>query len=359
MTNQLLTYLMNKPIKSSVARSCIKSRHYANTCTDRIILSLFSLLALIVTLVNPLLIAAQEQRKDESFRVKMMFYIAETKDAEAETIIIRFAIDNKNRAYIATSDGTKMIDIDGYVYVRQFGRQWVVASKKTWEAMSINGDPPLEQLIKKGRVLPDSEIFNGNNMRLQGTATLHGRKTRVYASSKPGAITYDGSKLLVKTKEWISVADNRRRKMEGSILDADTNKIIGTFKVYFYAYNTNIVIKPPQLPKQPIDRFADILIFKWEPCDSVPNRPCQKNEITFSWDAQHIKNAIGVVLKREDVKHRNSITLGTFKQIKGSFKDVICEPSFYSLVAIDNKGRRIRYTKRVVAITADSLYKCE
>ena len=95
-------------------------------------------------------------------------------------------------------------------------------------------------------------------------------------------------------------------------------------------------------------------LIEYDPCDENANKTCKQNEMIISWNVEHVKGAIGVILTREDErKTKTVITLGTFKQVKGSISDVICDAMTYRVIAIDKKGRKIsKATDRTCSVNS-------
>jgi len=356
MTNQSINNPANKFLVISTTRSFVRARVSTNVFFNRAFPVSFSLAILIGILVIPYPIRGQEQWKDVgSFRMKMTCHIPKGDEGKPQTETIRYAFDAKDNAYIS-DNVSETIHIDGYFYSRPYGEEWAVMSLKTVEAMRLS-DPSSNEEIKERREL-GTKLFDDKNMQLLGIVILQGRKTKVYGNIQPYPTIINDIKVLAHAKKWVSVADSRIRKKEVIYSELNTGQMVATCNFYFYAYNTKIRISAPKLPIRLGDPHANTLIFEVERCDFKSNNTCKRNEFVLKWDTQHIKNAVGVILTREDTAKHQIITLGKIKQVKGSINDIICERSVYRIEAFDSKGRRIRKTAKERIMTRGSLEEC-
>lgn len=331
---------------------------------QRMILCATSALLLMLMFIIPRHINAQEKEDAvKTFRMKITAYFAKGDDDKPMTTTMRFAIDGKGNLHGLMNLHRLRMEVivaDGFIYSREIGvdsesGDWVAMSVNTFKAISSSDPRELETLDNAhiGRTL-----FDGNNMQLQGIETLLGRKTRVYVNIKPVIATKGAEKMLYKAKKWISAANGFLRKFEINVFDAETNEFIGTTTAHYYAFNSRIVIKAPKLPDKPRNPHENYLFFDFEPCESSPDRPCQKNEMILKWTAEHVKNAVGVILFREDDARGKPVRLGTVKKIKGTFTQTLCEQTRYRIVAIDKRGRPLRKTADTMTITNADLEAC-
>jgi hypothetical protein len=290
--------------------------------------------------------------KGEAVRMKAVVHWIKGDDGKPFKGTIRWVIDSHNNMYMEF-DSLEQIVVDGFLYSREGKTAWSVASAKTMEAI-YSGLPDWMKLRKEPAL---TKLVEDDNLKHAGFAFIKGRKTARYRSINSVTMNVgDDTKASVSAVQFMSVSDHRVRKLTLRFSALNSGELLGVLD-YFWSYPRHLIIRAPRLPEVDEDPYKGHIIFNFARCVESPAHPCQRNEMIISWDTQHIGNAVGAVLTRQQAGQRIK-RFGVFRQTNGNISDVLCDYAIYRIKAIDRRGRSIPGTKDKMMATRSNLLQC-